>query len=87
MGCHSLLQGIFPTQGWNLGLPHCRQILYQLSYREALVTLRKLTEIFPKATWNLRGQLMLGQEQVPNLMLPLARLPGEPGTVSSVSAS
>ena len=23
----SLLQGIFPTQGWNPGLPHCRQIL------------------------------------------------------------
>ena len=23
-----LLQGIFPTQGLNLGLPHCRQILY-----------------------------------------------------------
>ena len=31
----SLLQGIFPTQGLNLGLPHCRQILYQLSLREA----------------------------------------------------
>ena len=24
MGCHVLLQGIFPTQGSNLGLPHCR---------------------------------------------------------------
>ena len=34
----SLLQGIFPTQGSNLGLPHCRQILYQLSHREALYT-------------------------------------------------
>ena len=29
-----LLQGIFPTQGWNLGLLHCRQILYHLSHRE-----------------------------------------------------
>ena len=29
----SLLQGIFPTQGWNPGLPHCRQILYQLNHR------------------------------------------------------
>ena len=29
----SLLQGIFPTQGSNLGLPHCRQILYQLSHK------------------------------------------------------
>ena len=32
VGSCSLLQGIFPTQGWNTGLPHCRQILYQLSY-------------------------------------------------------
>ena len=29
----SLLQGIFPTQGLNPGLPHCRQILYQLSHQ------------------------------------------------------
>ena len=32
VSCHSLLQGIFPTQGSNLGLLHCRQILYRLSY-------------------------------------------------------
>ena len=32
-GCHSLLQGIFPTQGSNPGLPHCRWILCQLSYQ------------------------------------------------------
>ena len=31
VGCHFLLQGIFPTQGSNLGLPHCRQMLYLLS--------------------------------------------------------
>ena len=30
VGSHSLLQGIVPTQGLNPGLPHCRQILYQL---------------------------------------------------------
>ena len=35
MGSHSLLQGIFLTQGPNLGLPHCRQTLYRLSHREA----------------------------------------------------
>ena len=29
--CHFLLQWIFPTQGSNPGLPHCRQILYHLS--------------------------------------------------------
>ena len=27
MDCHFLLQGIFPTQGLNPGLPHCRQTL------------------------------------------------------------
>ena len=31
VGCHALLQGIFPTQGSNPGLLGCRQILYQLS--------------------------------------------------------
>ena len=31
IGSSSLLQGIFPTQGSNPGLPHCRHILYQLS--------------------------------------------------------
>ena len=33
VGCHFLLQGIFPTQGSNPGLLHCRQILYWLSYK------------------------------------------------------
>ena len=34
VGCHSRLQGIFPTQGLNPGLPPCRWILYQLSHKE-----------------------------------------------------
>ena len=29
----SLLQGIFPTHGSNTGLPHCRQVLYQMSHK------------------------------------------------------
>ena len=33
MGCHFLLQGIFPTSGWNPALPHCRQTLYWLSHQ------------------------------------------------------
>ena len=28
-------RGIFPTQGSNLGLPHCRQILYHLSHQRS----------------------------------------------------
>ena len=33
VGCHFLLQRIFPTQGLNLGLPHCRQMLYHLRHQ------------------------------------------------------
>ena len=33
VGCHGLLQGIFPTQGSNPGPPHCRQILHPLSHQ------------------------------------------------------
>ena len=35
VGSFSLLQGIFPTQGSNPGLPHCRWILYQLNHKES----------------------------------------------------
>ena len=34
VGCHSLLQGIFPIQGLNSGLLHCRKILYHLIHQE-----------------------------------------------------
>ena len=33
VGCHTLLQGTFPTQGSNLGPPDCSQILYHLSHQ------------------------------------------------------
>ena len=33
VGCHFILQGICPSQGSNLGLLHCRQILYHLSHQ------------------------------------------------------
>ena len=32
-GFHGLLQGIFPTQGSNPGLPHCSRSLYRLSHQ------------------------------------------------------
>ena len=40
VGSHPILQGIFPTQGSKPGLPHCRRILYQLSYMGS-----------PRSTW------------------------------------
>ena len=33
VGCHALLQGIFPTERLNPGLPHCRSIFHQLSHQ------------------------------------------------------
>ena len=36
VGSLSLLQGTFPTQGLNPGLPYCKQILYQLSRKGSL---------------------------------------------------
>ena len=35
VGCHTLLQGIFPTQGYSPGILYCRQILYHLSHQRS----------------------------------------------------
>ena len=51
VGCHVLLQGIFLTQGSNLGLPHYRQILYHLSHQGS-----------PKINWNIKGEEEKGQK-------------------------
>ena len=48
VGRHALLQGIFPTQGSNSGLPHYRQTLYQLSHQDGLEPI--LTDIKGKVT-------------------------------------
>ena len=51
VGSLSLLQGIFPTQGSNPGLPHCRRILYQLSHKGSpWTTLGPLEK--PLSLWN-----------------------------------
>ena len=46
VGCHFLLQGIFPTQGSNPHLLHCRWILYHWTTREALVPEREPLKSF-----------------------------------------
>ena len=43
VSCHALLQGIFPTQESNPGLPHCRWILYHLSHQRSLTSVRMVT--------------------------------------------
>ena len=52
-GLHSLLHEIFPTQGSNLGLLHCRRILYQLSHQGSppfLLGYYKILRTVPCAT-------------------------------------
>ena len=39
VGSLYLLQGIVSTQGSNPGLPHCRQILYELSHQESPINI------------------------------------------------
>ena len=46
VGSHSLLQGIFLNLESNLGLLHCRQILYHLSYQVSGVLLLLLLSRF-----------------------------------------
>ena len=57
LGSLSLLQGIFPTQGSNLGLPHCEQILYQLSHKGSPRTLEWVAYPFPVDLPNLGIEL------------------------------
>ena len=48
MGSLSLLQGIFPTQGLNLGLAHYRWILYHLSHQGSPTILKWVAEPFSR---------------------------------------
>ena len=45
VGCHAFLQRIFPTQGSNAGLLHCRQILYHLSQKKTPLYIVRLHPI------------------------------------------
>ena len=44
VNCYVLLQGIFLTQGLNLGLLNCRQILYNLSHQGRKTSLDSILE-------------------------------------------
>ena len=56
VGSLSFLQGIFPTQGSNPGLPHCRQILYQLSHKGSPRILEWVTYPFSSGSSQPRNQ-------------------------------
>ena len=56
VGCHFLLQGIFPTQGSNPGFLHCRRILYHLSYQESPRILEWVAYPFSRGSSQPRNQ-------------------------------
>ena len=49
-GCHTLLQGIFPIQGLNPGLPHCRWILHCLRHQGSSRILEWVAYPFSRAS-------------------------------------
>ena len=56
VGYFSLLQGIFPTQGLNPGVLHCRRILYQLSHKGSPRTLDWVAYPFSRGSSRPRKQ-------------------------------
>ena len=56
VGTLSLFQGIFQTQGSNPDLPHCRQILYQLSHKGSPRILEWVTDPFSGGSSQPRNQ-------------------------------
>ena len=61
VGCHTLLQEIFPTQRSNPGLPHCRHILYQLSHQGSPRILEWVAYPFPSGTSQPRDQTQVSR--------------------------
>ena len=55
VGSLSLLQGIFPTQGSNPGLLHCRWILYQLSHKGSPWILEWVAYLFSSRSFQPRN--------------------------------
>ena len=75
VGSLSLLQGIFPTQGSNPGLLHCRQILYQLSHKGSPRTLEWVA--YPFSSGSFRPRIELGSPALQVDALP-TELPRKP---------
>ena len=77
VGSLSHLQGIFPIQGSNPDLPHCKWILYQLSYQGIP------TDVFhPKTFMDLLNWLKCG-----SMVKCLPAVTGDTGAIGSVPGS
>ena len=65
LDCHFLLQGIFPTQESNPGLPHCGQTLYHLSQQGACSELLLCSATFWLRVWFKRSRCPFWFSNVP----------------------
>ena len=81
VGSHSLLQGIFPTQGSHPCLPHCRRILYQLNYKGSPRILEWVAYPFSRGHSQPRNRTRVSCIAGNSL---LTELSGKPKTVVSV---
>ena len=97
VGSLCLLQGIFPTQGLNPGLPHCRRILHQLGHQGnthlwsmqylSVHPLSPLSQLFPSSLWSAHQESLMtllrsfSSTRAPQPTVPLALLQA-PVTVS-----
>ena len=77
VGCHTLLQGIFPTQGLNPGLLHCGQLLHRLSHQGSMRILEWVAYPFSRGSSQPRNQT--GVSCTTGTSLP-AELPRKPGS-------
>ena len=75
MGYHALLQGLFPTQGSNPGLPHCRQIIYQLSHQRSPRILEWVAYPFSRGSSQTRNRTGISYIAVDSLPAELPRKP------------
>ena len=66
VGSHSLLQGVFPTQGLKPGLLSCKQILYQLSHKGSSRILKWVAYPFSSRSSWARGWMVLWRPTRPS---------------------
>ena len=75
VGCHALLQGIFPAQGSNSGSSHCRQIFYHLSHQESPRILERTAYPFSRDLLNPGIELGFAALQADSLPIELPEKP------------
>ena len=76
VGCHALLQDVFPTQGSNPGVLHCKKIIYRLSHQGNPRILQWVAYPFSRGNfptkelnWGLQGSPLISYTPIQNKKL------------------